>query len=174
MCRKQKDSGNRAKARVKVARVHARIADRRTDHLHKITTRLVRENQTLVIEDLAVSNMVGNHRLARAISDAGWRQFRQQLEYKAQWYGRDVVVVDRWFPSSKLCSGCGALAASMPLQVRTWTCGCGATHDRDVNAARNILAAGLAVTVCGAGVRPQRNPPGGQSATKQKTPRREP
>ncbi|MFJ5984943.1 RNA-guided endonuclease InsQ/TnpB family protein [Lentzea sp. NPDC092896] len=174
LCRKQKGSNNRAKARVEVARVHARIADRRTDFLHKVTTRLVRETQTLVIEDLAVSNMVGNRRLARAIGDAGWRQFRQLLEYKADWYGRDVIVVDRWFPSSKLCSACGALAAAMPLHVRTWTCGCGATHDRDVNAARNILTAGLAVTVCGAGVRPQRNPPGGQSATKQKTPRREP
>ncbi|MFC3894506.1 RNA-guided endonuclease InsQ/TnpB family protein [Lentzea rhizosphaerae] len=174
LCRKQKGSSNRAKARVRVARIHARITDRRTDFLHKVTTRLVRETQTLVIEDLAVSNMVGNHRLARAINDAGWRQFRQQLEYKASWHGRDVIVIDRWFPSSKLCSACGALAAEMPLHVRTWTCGCGTTHDRDVNAARNILAAGLAVTVCGAGVRPQRNPPGGQSATKQKTPRREP
>ena len=173
LCRKQKGSRNRAKARVKVARAHARIADRRVDFLHKVTTRLVRENQTLVIEDLAVSNMVGNRRLARAIGDAGWRQFRQMLEYKAGWYGRDVIAVDRWFPSSKLCSICGALAAAMPLQVRTWTCGCGATHDRDVNAARNILAAGLAVTVCGAGVRPQRNTPGGQSATKQKILRRE-
>jgi putative transposase len=174
LCRKQKGSNNRAKARVRVARVHARIADRRTDYLHKVTTRLVRETQTLVIEDLAVSNMTGNHRLARAINDAGWRQFRQMLEYKARWRGREVIIVDRWFPSSKLCSACGALVAEMPLHVRTWTCGCGATHDRDVNAARNILAAGLAVTVCGAGVRPQRNPPGGQSATKQKTPRREP
>jgi putative transposase len=174
LCRKQKGSNNRAKARIRVARVHARIADRRTDHLHKITTRLVRETQTLVIEDLAVSNMLGNQCLARAIGDAGWRQFRQQLEYKADWYGRDVIVVNRWFPSSKLCSVCGALAAAMPLRVRTWTCGCGATHDRDVNAARNILAAGLAVTVCGAGVRPQRNTPGGRSVTKQKTLRREP
>ena len=168
LCRKQKGSKNRDKARAKVARVHARIADRRMDFLHKVTTRLVRENQTLVIEDLAVSNMVGNHCLARAINDAGWRQFRQQLEYKAAWYGRDVVVVDRWFPSSKLCSACGALAAEMPLHVRMWTCGCGATHHRDVNAARNILAAGLAVSVCGAGVRPQRSTPGGQSVTKQK------
>ncbi|MBM7864408.1 RNA-guided endonuclease InsQ/TnpB family protein [Lentzea nigeriaca] len=164
-------SGNRAKARVKVARVQARIADRRTDFLHKVTTRLVREN-SLVIEDLAVSNMVGNHHLARAISDAGWRQFRRFLEHKASWHGRDVIVIDRWFPSSKLCSACGALAAAMPLHVRAWICGCGAAHDRDVNAARKILAAGLAVTVCGAGVRPQRNPPGGQSVTKQKTLRR--
>ncbi|WP_229813399.1 RNA-guided endonuclease InsQ/TnpB family protein [Lentzea flava] len=173
LCRKQKGSNNRAKARVEVARVHARIADRRADFLHKITTRLVRENQTLVIEDLMVSNMVGHRRLARAIGDAGWRQFRQLLEYKAAWYGRDLIIADRWFPSSKLCSACGALTSAMPLHLRTWTCGCGATHDRDVNAARNILAAGLAVTVCGAGARPQRNPPGGQSATKQKTLRRE-
>ncbi|MEV6243018.1 RNA-guided endonuclease TnpB family protein [Lentzea sp. NPDC051838] len=172
--RKLKGSNNRDKARVKVARVHARIADRRTDFLHKITTRLVRETQTLVIEDLAVSNMVGNRRLARAISDASWRQFRQLLEYKADWYGRDVIVVDRWFPSSKLCSVCGALAEAMPLRVRVWTCGCGTIHDRDVNAARNILAAGLAVTVCGADVRPQRNTPGGRTVTKQKTLRREP
>ncbi|MDT7783415.1 MAG: putative transposase [Pseudonocardiales bacterium] len=174
LCRKQIGSKNRTKARIKVGRVHARIADRRADHLHKITTRLVRETQTLVIEDLAVSNMVSNRRLARAISDAGWRQFRQMLEYKAAWYGRDLIVVDRWFPSSKLCSVCGTLAADMPLRVRTWTCSCGAHHDRDVNAARNILAAGLAVTVCGAGARPQRNTPGGQLATKQKALRREP
>ncbi|WP_211293941.1 RNA-guided endonuclease InsQ/TnpB family protein [Lentzea kentuckyensis] len=174
LSRKQKGSSNRDKARAEVARVHSRIADRRTDYLHKITTRLVRENQTLVIEDLAVSNMVGNRRLARAIGDAGWRQFRQMLEYKARWYGRDVIAIDRWFPSSKLCSACGALAAAMPLPMRAWTCTCGTTHDRDVNAARNILAAGLAVTVCGAGVRPQRNTPGGRSATKQKTLRREP
>ncbi|MDX8032652.1 transposase [Lentzea sp. BCCO 10_0856] len=174
LCRKQVGSSNRAKARVKAARIHARIADRRTDHLHKITTRLVRDAQTLVIEDLAVSNMVGNHRLARAINDAGWRQFRQLLECKASWYGRDVITVDRWFPSSKLCSTCGALAADMPLHVRTWTCNCGTTHDRDVNAARNIMAAGLAVTVCGAGVRPQRNPPSGQSVMKQKALRCEP
>ncbi|MEV6236319.1 RNA-guided endonuclease TnpB family protein [Lentzea sp. NPDC051838] len=174
LCRKQKDGCNRAKARIKVARVHARIVDRRTDHLHKITTRLVRENQTLVIEDLAVSNMVGNRRLARAISDAGWRQFRQQLEYKAQWYGREVIAVDRWFPSSKMCSVCGAKAAAMPLHLRAWTCGCGTTHDRDVNAARNILAAGLAVTVCGAGVSPQRESSGRAVGEEAETLRREP
>ncbi|MFI6094365.1 RNA-guided endonuclease InsQ/TnpB family protein [Lentzea sp. NPDC051213] len=174
LCRKQIGSNNRAKARVEVGRVHARIADRRTDHLHKITTRLVRENQTLVIEDLAVSNLIRNRRLARAIGDAGWGQFRHMLEYKSAWYGRKVITVDRWFPSSKLCSDCGALATAMPLNVRTWTCDCGATHDRDVNTARNILAAGLAVTVCGADVRPQRNVPSGQSAAKQKALRREP
>lgn len=168
------DGANRRKARTRAAKVYARIADRRRDHLHKLTTRLVRENQTLVIEDLAVRNMVKNHSLARAVSDAAWRELRTMLEYKAAWYGRDLVVVDRWFPSSKLCSACGTITSKMPLHVRTWTCGCGATHDRDVNAAKNILAAGLAVTVCGAGVGPQRSYPGGQSAMKQKFRRREP
>ncbi|MFB6710912.1 MULTISPECIES: RNA-guided endonuclease InsQ/TnpB family protein [unclassified Streptomyces] len=175
LSRKARGEGaNRARARRKVAGIHARIADRRRDLLHKLTTRLVRENQTLVIEDLTVRNMVRNHTLARAVSDASWSEFRSMLEYKAAWYGRKVIAVDRWFPSSKLCSACGTLAQKMPLNVRTWTCGCGTTHDRDVNAAKNLLAAGLAATVCGAGVRPQRRPPGGQSATKQKPPRREP
>ncbi|MFI6377705.1 RNA-guided endonuclease InsQ/TnpB family protein [Streptomyces sp. NPDC050546] len=169
------DGANRRKARAKVAKIHARIADRRRDVLHKLTTRLVRENQTLVIEDLAVRTMVKNRTLARAISDAAWSQFRSMLEYKAGWYGKDVIAVDRFFPSSKLCSHCGTLQAEMPLDVRTWTCdSCDTTHDRDVNAANNLLAAGLAVTVCGAGVRPQRRTPGGQSAAKQKTPGREP
>ena len=151
------DGKNRAKARVKVARAYARIGDRRRDHLHQLTTRLVRETQTLVIEDLTIRNMVKNRRLARAISDAAWRQLRTMLEYKATWYGRNLIVVDRWFPSSKLCSACGALADGMPLAVRSWTCRCGTTHDRDVNAAKNLLAAGLAVSACGAGVRPQRD-----------------
>ncbi|MET9408969.1 RNA-guided endonuclease TnpB family protein [Streptomyces sp. NPDC002935] len=168
------DGANRAKARRKVAKIHARIADRRRDTLHKLTTRLVRENQTLVIEDLTVRSMVRNRSLARAVSDAAWADLRSMLEYKAQWYGREVIAVDRWFPSSKLCSACGTLRERMPLHVRTWTCDCGTTHDRDVNAAKNLLAAGLAVTACGAGVRPQRSTPGGQSATKQETPRREP
>ncbi|MFD4977081.1 RNA-guided endonuclease InsQ/TnpB family protein [Streptomyces sp. NPDC058424] len=168
------DGANRYKARLKVAKIHARIADRRRDHLHKLTTRLVCENQTLVIEDLTVRNMVKNRNLARAISDAAWSQFRSLLEYKAAWYGREVIAVDRFFPSSRLCSACGALAESMPLSVRIWTCACGATHDRDANAAKNLLAAGLAVSVCGAGVRPQRRNPGGRSATKQKTLQREP
>ncbi|MFD9656334.1 RNA-guided endonuclease InsQ/TnpB family protein [Streptomyces mirabilis] len=174
LAKKEKGSANRARARLKVAKIHARIADRRRDTLHKLTTRLVRENQTIVIEDLTVRNMVKNHRLARAISDAAWSEFRSMLEYKAAWYGREVIAVDRWFPSSKLCSVCGTLRDRLPLNVRTWTCDCGTTHDRDVNAAHNLLAAGLAVTVCGAGVRPQRSTPDGQSATKQKPSRREP
>ncbi|MFF1603157.1 RNA-guided endonuclease InsQ/TnpB family protein [Streptomyces mirabilis] len=174
LAKKEKGSANRARARLKVAKIHARIADRRRDTLHKLTTRLVRENQTIVIEDLTVRNMVKNRKLARAISDAAWSEFRSMLEYKAQWYGREVIAVDRWFPSSRLCSACNTLQDTMPLNVRTWTCDCGVTHDRDVNAAHNLLAAGLAVTVCGAGVRPQRSTPGGQSATKQKPSRREP
>ncbi|MBO3678046.1 RNA-guided endonuclease TnpB family protein [Streptomyces sp. NEAU-YJ-81] len=167
LTRKVKGSANRVKARLRVARVHARITDRRRDHLHKLTTRLVRENQTLVIEDLTVRNMVKNRKLARAISDASWTEFRSMLEYKAAWYGREVIAVDRFFPSSRLCSHCGTLQTKMPLNVRTWTCDCGMTHDRDVNAAKNLLAAGLAVSACGAGVRPQRRTPGRQSAVKQ-------
>jgi putative transposase len=175
LAKKAKGNGaNRAKARRKVAQIHARITDRRRDTLHKLTTRLVRENQTLVIEDLTVRTMVTNRSLARAISDAAWSDFRSMLEYKAQWYGREVIAVDRWFPSSKLCSVCGTLQDKMPLHVRTWTCTCGTTHDRDVNAATNLLAVGLTASVCGAGVRPQRSSPGGQSATKQKTSQREP
>lgn len=165
---------NRARARVKVARVHARIADRRRDSLHKLTTRLVRENQTVVIEDLTVRNLLKNSRLARAISDAAWANLRMMLEYKCAWYGRELVVIDRWFPSSKLCGNCGTVREKLPLNVREWTCDCGAVHDRDVNAARNILAAGLAASACGDGVRPQRESSRtGQSVTKQEALRRE-
>ncbi|WP_405835741.1 RNA-guided endonuclease InsQ/TnpB family protein [Streptomyces sp. NBC_01518] len=174
LSRKAKGSANREKARRKVARVHARIADRRRDHLHKLTTRLVRENQTVVIEDLTVRNLLKNHTLARAISDASWTHLRSMLEYKCAWYGRELVVIDRWFPSSKLCGACGTVAEKMPLNVRAWTCDCGAVHDRDINAARNILAAGLVVSACGAGVRPHGSSPGGQSALKQEPLRREP
>ena len=156
LSRKAAGSVNRSKARRKVARVHARIADRRRDFLHKLSTRLVRENQTVVIEDLTVGNLLKNRRLARAISDAAWAELRAMLEYKCAWYGRDLIVVDRWFPSSKLCGTCETVRAKLPLDVREWTCECGAVHDRDVNAARNVLAAGLAVSACGDGVRPQR------------------
>ena len=146
LSRKAKGSNNQAKARKVVARIHARIADRRRDHLHKLSTRLVRENQALAIEDLTVRNMLGNRSLARAISDASWAALRSMLEYKTAWYGRDLLLVDRWFPSSKLCSspGCAHLNEKLRLSVREWACPrCGTVHDRDVNAARNILAAGL-------------------------------
>ncbi|MBT2539135.1 transposase [Streptomyces sp. ISL-44] len=164
LARKEKESSTR------VARIHARIADRRRDHLHQLTTRLVRENQTLVIEDLSVRNMLKNRKLSRAISDAGWRELRSMLEYKAAWYGRELIIADRWFPSTHLCSACGAHAERMPLNVREWTCKiCGTTHDRDRTAAVNLLAAGLAATVCGDGARPQRNTPERQRSVKQKT-----
>ncbi len=157
LSRTAKGSANRAKARRAVARVHARITDRRRDHLHKLSTRIIRENQTVIIEDLSVRNMVRNHTLARAISDASWAELRRQLQYKADWYGRTIIAVDRWYPSSKTCSACGHLAAQMPLNVREWTCAaCGVRHDRDVNAAKVLRAAGLAVQACGDGVRPPR------------------
>lgn len=155
LSRKQKDSSNRNKARLKVAKVHQQISDARIDFLHKLTTQLVRENQTIAVEDLAVKNMVQNRQLALSISDASWGELVRQLEYKCDWYGRTLVKIDRWFPSSKRCGNCGHVVEKLALNIREWSCPkCGAVHDRDVNAAKNILAAGLAVNVCGANVRP--------------------
>ena len=140
-----------------MARVHARIADRRRDFLHKLSTRLIRDNQTICIETLAVKNMVQNRCLSKAISDVGWSEFVSQLEYKANWYGRTLVKIDKWYPSSKRCHDCGHILDSLTLDVRAWTCPeCGTVQDRDINAAKNILAAGLAVTACGEAVRPGR------------------
>lgn len=154
---KVKGSSNRHKARLRVARVHAEIADARKDNLHKLTTRLVRENQIIAVESLAVKNMVRNHKLAQAISDASWGELVRQLEYKCDWYGRTLVKIDRWFPSSKRCNSCGHTLNKLPLNIREWTCpSCECQHDRDINAAINILAAGLAVEVCGASIRPDR------------------
>lgn len=191
LARKQKGSRNYEKARLHVARIQAHTRDRRTDFLHKLSTRLIRENQTIVLEDLAVRNMSrrckpkpdpdnpgrylpngqsAKQGLNRSITDAGWREFRTMLEYKAQWYGRTLTVISRWYPSSQLCSSCGENTGVKPLDVRTWDCPyCGAHHDRDVNAAKNILAAGLAVTVCGDG-RGQRANAGATRSSKQKTP----
>lgn len=155
LSRKQKGSKNRCVARGKVAKVHAQIADSRKDFLHKLTTQLVRENQTIVVEDLAVKNMVKLPLLAQSISDASWGELIRQLSYKCQWYGRELVKIDRWFPSSKRCGNCGHIVDKLPLNVREWDCPkCGAHHDRDINASKNILAAGLAVSVCGANIRP--------------------
>ena len=156
--RKQKGSKNRAKARQKVARIHARIAERRRDFLHQLSTRLIRENQTICVETLAVKNMVKNHSLAKAISDVGWSEFVSQLEYKAAWYGRNLVKIDKWYPSSKRCFDCGHILDSLELAVRVWTCPeCGVVHDRDINAAKNIHAVGLTVfEACGEAVRPGR------------------
>lgn len=155
MSKKQKGSANRLKAKRKVARLHAKTADTRRDFLHKLSTRLVNENQVIAIESLAVSNMKKNHCLAKSIGDAGWSEFVRQLEYKALWYGRTLVGIDRWYPSTKRCSGCGYTVSKMPLKVREWVCPeCGAIHDRDINAARNVLTAGLAGLVCGESINP--------------------
>lgn len=155
VAKKQRGSCNRAKARMKVARLHAKTADTRRDFLHKLSTRLINENQVIAIESLAVSNMQKNRCLAKSISDAGWSAFVRQLEYKSRWYGRALIGIDRWYPSSKRCADCGYTMHKMPLSVREWACpACGSIHDRDVNAARNILAAGLAVSAHGVGVSP--------------------
>lgn len=151
LAKKHKGSANRAKARCKVARLHAKIADCRRNHTHQLTRRLINENQVLAVESLSIKSMVKHPTLAKHISDAGWGEFVRQLDYKAAWAGRQVVKIDRWFPSSKRCHDCGHVVESMPLAVRTWICpGCGVTHDRDINAAKNILTAGLAGLACGA------------------------
>lgn len=155
LAKKTKGSANRKKAKLKVAKLHAKIADSRKDFLHKLSTRLVNENQVIAIETLAVSNMQKNHNLAKSIADASWSEFVRQLEYKSLWYGRELVGIDRWYPSSKRCSDCGHTVKKMPLSVREWTCQeCGTIHDRDINAARNVLAAGLAVSALGESVNP--------------------
>ena len=153
--KKQKGSANWAKARLKVAKLHARIADTRANFLHQLSSRIVRENQVIAVESLAVCNMKKNRSLAKSISDAGWGEFLRQLEYKAAWHGRILVGIDRWYPSSKRCHDCGHTVQALPLKVREWTCPeCGTVHDRDVNAARNILTAGLAGLACGETVSP--------------------
>ena len=155
LAKKTKGSANRKKAKLKVAKLHAKIADSRKDFLHKLSTRLVNENQVIAVETLAVSNMQKNHNLAKSIADASWSEFVRQLEYKSLWYGRELVGIDRWYPSSKRCSDCGHTVKKMPLSVREWTCPeCGTIHDRDINAARNVLAAGLAVSALGESVNP--------------------
>ena len=158
MARCQRGSNNRAKAKQKVARAHSKVRAARQDFLHKTSTDLVRRFDRVAVEDLNVSGMIRNHSLARGISDAGWASFRSMLEYKAERAGRQVVAVDRWYPSSKTCSTCGHLLASLSLGTRHWTCpGCGTRHDRDLNAAKNIdKAAGLVVSASGGAVRPGR------------------
>lgn len=147
LAKKTNGSKRREKARIKVARLHAKIADTRRDFLHKLSTRLINENQVIAIESLSVLNMQKNRYLSKSISDASWSEFVRQLKYKAHWYGRELIGVDRWYPSSKRCSDCGYTMPKMPLSVREWVCPeCGSIHDRDINAARNVLAAGLAVS----------------------------
>lgn len=153
--KKKKGSNNRDKARRKVARLHARIADTRRDFQHQASTKLIRENQVICLETLNVKGMLQNHKLAKAISDVGWSEFVRQLEYKATWYGRTIVKIDRWYPSSKTCSACLHVLEELTLDMRSWVCPeCGTCHDRDINAAQSILAAGLVASACGGTVRP--------------------
>ncbi|HKN99269.1 MAG TPA: transposase [Pseudonocardiaceae bacterium] len=143
LSRKNKGSNNRTKARIVVARAHARVTNTRRDFHHKLSTTIVRDNQAVYVEDLAVAGLART-RLAKSMHDAGWTAFTAMLEYKATRHGRAFGRVDRWFPSTRLCSVCGTVGEKLPLKVRSWTCPCGAVHDRDVNAAINILAAGRA------------------------------
>jgi putative transposase len=155
LAKKQRGSKNRDKARRRVARIYARIADRRRDFTHKLSTRLIRENQTVCIESLRVKAMVKHPTLAKAIHDVGWGEFVRQLEYKADWYGRTLIKIDRWYPSSKRCHACGHILDSLSLDIRQWACpACGIVHDRDVNAAKNILAVGRTVSAYGETLRP--------------------
>lgn len=155
LSRKEKGSSDRNKARIKVARAHARVADARREFHHRLSTKLIRENQAVAVEDLAVKGLART-RLAKSVHDAGWSAFVSMLEYKAARYGRTFVKIGRFEPTSQVCSRCGVKDGPKPLHVRVWTCGaCGAVLDRDVNAAVNVAkAAGLAVSACGAQVRP--------------------
>ncbi|MGX7669980.1 RNA-guided endonuclease InsQ/TnpB family protein [Plantactinospora sp. DSM 117369] len=155
LSRKRRGSQNRKKAAVLVARAHARVADTRRDWQHKLSTTIIRENQAVYVEDLAVAGL-GRTRLAKSVHDAGWASFTAMLEYKAAKYGRTFGRVDRFFPSTRMCSQCGRINDKMALNVRWWDCPCGTTHDRDVNAAINVLAAGQAESLNdrGAHVRP--------------------
>jgi putative transposase len=138
--RKQKGSQNRRKSALSLARLHHRIKNQRTDFLHKVTTRLAKTKSVIVVEDLNVRGMVRNRHLARHITDVGWGQFRRMLEYKTQWYGSTLIVAPAFYPSSKRCNDCGHRMKSLPLSVREWVCPqCGVIHDRDLNAARNLM-----------------------------------
>ena len=153
LSKKKLGSANHAKARQKVAKLHAKISDCRQDNLHKLSRRLINENQVVCVESLKVKNMIRNPKLSNAIADAGWGEFVRQLAYKAEWAGRSLAAIDLWFPSTKRCSGCGHTLSSLPLSVMNWSCPeCGADHDRDHNAATNIKAAGLAVLALGENV----------------------
>ncbi|MET9060392.1 RNA-guided endonuclease TnpB family protein [Streptomyces antibioticus] len=167
LSRKEKAGKNRNKARIRVARAHARVADARREFHHRLSTRLIRENQAVAVEDLAVKGLART-RLAKSIHDAGWSAFVSMLEYKAARYGRIFVRIGRFEPTSQVCSQCGVKDGPKPLHVRVWECGaCGVVLDRDINAAVNVAkAAGLAVSACGAQVRPGLVPaPRGEAGT---------
>ena len=156
LAKKTKGSANRAKQRRKVAKLHAKVRNQRADFLHQMSTRLVRRYDVICAESLNVKGMVKNHSLARAISDAGWSTLVNQLAYKAEWYGKTFVQIDRWYPSTKTCSGCGHTMESLPLDVRRWTCpGCQAEHDRDENAAKVIKGVGHTLLASGESGSPQ-------------------
>ncbi|MBB4679786.1 IS605 OrfB family transposase [Crossiella cryophila] len=167
LSRKTKGSNRRKKAVVKVARAHARVADTRRDWQHKLSTSIIRDNQAVYVEDLCVAGL-GRSRLAKSVHDAGWASFTAMLEYKAARYGRTFARVDRFFPSTRTCSDCGRLGDKLPLNIRSWVCPCGSTHDRDLNAAKNIKAAGQAdFNDRGAQVRPAAMPaPRGEAVTR--------
>ena len=142
--KKSKGSKSRERSRIKLAKQYQKVTDQRNNYLHQVSTKLINDNQVIVLEDLAVKSMVKNHKLAQAISDVSWGRLVSMLKYKASWYNRQVILIDRFYPSSKTCSHCHHLMSSMDLSIREWVCpSCGTHHDRDVNAAKNILRQGL-------------------------------
>ena len=141
LSRRKYGSSNWYKQKKKVAKIHEKIVNQRNDFLHKVSTSLVNENQVICIENLRVKNMLKNHNLAKSISDVSWYEFRRMLEYKSQWYGSQLIIAPRFFASSKLCSSCGVKKEALALHERQWVCqACGSTHDRDINAAKNLLS----------------------------------